>query len=164
MNDVIAAVDFSKSTDSVLEEAARYSVALDAKLLILHVASDESRTMVYETSQFTDYAPELISIPGDVQLARDISADEMRREHSQLLGMSAALRGKGIDARAMLLKGDAAKLVLEKAEGINAELIVLGSHGHGLLRKALLGSVSEAIIRHAHCNVLVVPSRNDLSA
>jgi nucleotide-binding universal stress UspA family protein len=59
----------------------------------------------------------------------------------------------------LLLKGTPANLIVEKANELNADMIILGSHGHGLFHKALLGSVSESILRHAHCNVLVVPSK-----
>jgi nucleotide-binding universal stress UspA family protein len=158
MKTILAAVDFSKETDAVLEQAATLAKALDAKLWLLHVTSDETQAMIYESTQFTGYAPEFISMPGDVQLARDLSANEIKREHQQLLGMSADLREKGIDTQSILLKGDAAKLILEKAAELAAEILVLGSHGHGLLHKAIVGSVSESVIRHARCNVLLVPS------
>lgn len=158
MKQLLAAVDFSKNTDAVLEQAAALAAALEAKLWILHVTSDETQAMAYESTQFSGYAPEFINIPGDVQLARDLSAEEFKREHRQLLEMSAALRDRGIDAQALLLKGSAAKLILEKAEDLNADIIVLGTHGHGLLHKALLGSVGEAVIRNACRNVMVVPA------
>lgn len=158
MNQLLAAVDFSKNTDAVLTQAASLAKALGVKLWILHVASDETHAMVYESTQFSGYAPEFINMPGDVQLARDLSADEIKREHKQLLGISAKLRDEGVDAQAILLKGDAAKLILEKAGELPAEMIIIGSHGHGLLHKALLGSVSEAVISHARCNVMIVPS------
>lgn len=157
MQTILAAVDFSKNTDSVLEQAAALAKALDAKLWVLHVTSDETQAMVYESTQFSGYAPEFMGLPGDVQLARDLSAGEIKREHAQLLGMSSSLRDKGVDAHAVLLKGDAAKLICEKADELSADIIVLGSHGHGLLHKALVGSVSEAVIRHTRRNVMVVP-------
>jgi nucleotide-binding universal stress UspA family protein len=158
MKQLLAAVDFSKNTNAVLDQAASFAKALGVKLWIVHVASDETQAMAYESTQFPGYAPEFINMPGDVQLARNLSADEIKREHSQLLGISAKLREEGVDAQAILLKGDAAKLILEKAADLPAEIIIIGSHGHGLLHKALLGSVSEAVIRHARCNVLIVPS------
>jgi nucleotide-binding universal stress UspA family protein len=42
------------------------------------------------------------------------------------------------------------------ADELGAGLIVLGSRGLGLLRRALMGSVSDSVVRHAHCPVLVV--------
>ena len=157
MKQILAAVDFSKVTDAVLEQAAYFAKALDIKLWVLHVAADESRAMAYESNELSGYTSEFISMPGDVQLARDISADEIRQEHAHLLRISAGLREKGVNAQALLLKGDAPALILEKAADLQADLIILGSRGHGLLHKALLGSVSEAVIRHASCSVLIVP-------
>ena len=41
------------------------------------------------------------------------------------------------------------------AEEVGADLIVVGSRGLGGFRRALMGSVSESVVRHAHCPVLV---------
>jgi universal stress protein A len=62
-----------------------------------------------------------------------------------------------VDAQAMLLKGDAAGLILERAENLDIDVIVMGSQGHGILRKMLLGSVTETVLHKAFCNVLIVP-------
>jgi nucleotide-binding universal stress UspA family protein len=158
MKNLLVAVDFSKTTGSVVAQAAILARALGSKLWIVHVTSAESQALALETTQFSGYAPEFIAMPGDVQLARDISAEEIKREHRELLGISSNLRNEGIEAQAILLKGDAARLIVEKAAEVDAAMIILGSHGHGLLHKAFLGSVSEAIMRHAKCNVLVVPA------
>ena len=159
MQNLLVAVDFSKITDVLLEQAAHLAKALNAKLWVLHVASDESQAIAYEPSQYSSYSPEFAALPGDVQLARDLSAEEIKREHTHLLAISSKLRNDGLDAQAILVKGDAAKVIIEKANDLGVEMIILGSHGHGLLHKALLGSVSESIIRHARCNITIVPSR-----
>ena len=161
MKTLLVAVDFSTSTDAVLTESANLATALGARLWILHVTSDEMQALAFEATQFTGYDTEMVTFPGDVQLARDISAEEMRREHNELLAISSKLRNVDIDAKALLLKGRPAAIIVEKAAELKADIIILGSHGHGLLRKALLGSVSEYIIRHASCSVLVVPSSKE---
>ena len=46
--------------------------------------------------------------------------------------------------------------IVELAQGIDAGLIVMGSRGQGRLRRALVGSVSESVVQHAHCPVTVV--------
>ncbi len=157
MKTLLVAVDFSKGTDPVLKQASMLAKSLGAKLWVAHVTSDETQAMAYETSQYTSFAPEFVSMPGDVQLARNLSAEEIKREHAQLQGISARLRDEGIDAQAILLKGEAAPTILEKAGDLDADMIILGSHGHGLLHKALLGSVSEAVMHKSPCNVLIVP-------
>jgi nucleotide-binding universal stress UspA family protein len=157
MQKLLAAVDFSRITDAVLNQAAKLSKALNAKLWVLHVASDETQAIVHETTQYSSYAPEFVGLAGDVQLARDLSAEEIKREHAHLLAISSKLRSDGIDAQAILIKGDAAKLIIEKADDLGVDIIILGSHGHGLLHKALLGSVSESVTHHAHCNIMIVP-------
>jgi nucleotide-binding universal stress UspA family protein len=48
------------------------------------------------------------------------------------------------------------KEIVALSEEIGAELIVMGSRGQGGIRRALMGSVSESVVRHAHCPVLVV--------
>ena len=55
-----------------------------------------------------------------------------------------------------LREGRAAEEIVEVAEEIGAGLIVMGSRGYGRLRRALLGSVSDAVVRHAHCPVTIV--------
>ncbi|QBG48421.1 universal stress protein [Verrucomicrobia bacterium S94] len=155
---MLVAVDFSQSTDSVLKEAAGLAGKLKTKLYVLHAVGDDPAARVYQTSSFSDYAPEVVSLPGDVQLARNLSAEELKREHNELLNISANLRRNGTQAQALLVKGDPAEMILQKAKELESDMIILGSHGHGLLHKAFLGSVSEAVIRHAECNVLIVPT------
>ena len=49
-----------------------------------------------------------------------------------------------------------AEEIVELAQSIDAGLIVMGSRGQGRLRRALVGSVSESVLRHAHCPVTIV--------
>jgi nucleotide-binding universal stress UspA family protein len=55
-----------------------------------------------------------------------------------------------------LREGRADAEIVELAEELGAGLIVMGSRGHGRLRRALMGSVSDAVVRHAHCPVTIV--------
>ena len=62
----------------------------------------------------------------------------------------------GAVAEAHLRVGAAAAEIVDLAQEIGAGLIVIGSRGLGGIRRALMGSVSESVVRHAHCPVLVV--------
>jgi nucleotide-binding universal stress UspA family protein len=67
------------------------------------------------------------------------------------------IRSAGGDvAQAHLREGRVAPEIVALAEDIGAGLIVIGSRGRGGIRRALMGSASDAVVRHAHCPVLVV--------
>ena len=56
----------------------------------------------------------------------------------------------------LTLAGPPAQTIVEKAEDWKADLIIVGSHGRGFWTRALIGSVSNRVLDHAHCSVLVV--------
>ena len=62
----------------------------------------------------------------------------------------------GTVAEAHLRLGRPDEQIVQVGEQVGAGLIVIGSRGHGALRRALMGSVSDSVVRHAHCPVLVV--------
>ena len=62
----------------------------------------------------------------------------------------------GTVAQAHLRMGKPDREVVALAEEVGVGLIVVGSRGHGGIRRALMGSVSDSVVRHAHCPVLVV--------
>ena len=62
----------------------------------------------------------------------------------------------GATAYTKLLRGDAADEIVAYADTVDADLIVVGSRGHGAVTSALLGSVSRGILREARRPVLVV--------
>lgn len=59
-----------------------------------------------------------------------------------------------------ILRGSPAQAIVEEAEQWGADLIVVGSHGYGFWKRMFLGSVSNAIVHHAPCSVLVVRKTN----
>jgi nucleotide-binding universal stress UspA family protein len=52
--------------------------------------------------------------------------------------------------------GRADEEIVDLAQSLGVGLIVMGSRGHGRIRRALMGSVSESVVRHAHCPVTIV--------
>ena len=70
------------------------------------------------------------------------------------------LEGTGFKVSSSIEEGDARSVILREAEAWDADLIVLGSHGRTGLVRFLIGSVSEAVARHARCSVQIVRTRS----
>ena len=82
---------------------------------------------------------------------------EQQAAGDELAATAAALTGVEVDRRVEL--GDVATTVCRIAEELPADVIVVGSHGRTGLKRVFLGSVSEHVVRHAPCPVLVVHER-----
>lgn len=66
-----------------------------------------------------------------------------------------------LDISAEVLIGSPQRVLVEKAAEWNADLIVVGSHGYGFWSRALLGSVSNSVVQHSPCSVLVVRTTSE---
>ena len=148
MKTILAFIDFSDVTDAVVEASADLARAFKSKLILVHVATPES-----------DYE-------GD-EMRRDISregvSDEMHNYHQKLQKLESNYRDSGIDTTSLLVRSASARgrpvrKILQEIARVRPGLIVVGSHGHGLIHNALMGSVSSAVVRKAACPVVVVPT------
>ncbi|MDJ0909795.1 MAG: universal stress protein [Woeseiaceae bacterium] len=139
---LLVAVDFSDPTDMILKVARRLAKSLNASVWVVHAAEPEPDFVGY------DVGPEVV---------RGQVAKELRDEHRQLQEYTDQLREAGVDAKAMLVQGPTVETILEMAEKQESDLIVVGSHGRGMMAEMLMGSVSQGLIRAGQCPVTVVP-------
>lgn len=87
--------------------------------------------------------------PADIQVQMDAQRDAA--------GASAEATEQALGTSDMRIElGDAGQVICATAEELSADVIVMGSRGHGFLGRVLLGSVSEYVVRNAPCPVLVV--------
>lgn len=139
---ILAATDGSGGSALAVREAADLAAATGSELHVAHVLPAH---MLYSSA--------------DMVLAGGISIpEEDRREAERVLdeGVEEA-REAGLESvEGHLLKGKPDRELVSLAEKLGAGLIVVGSRGLGALARALMGSTSLSIIRHAHCPVLVV--------
>lgn len=70
--------------------------------------------------------------------------------------LSASGNGGAYTVTTSVLSGSPKQVLLDAADAMHADLIVLGSHGYGAIDRFLLGSVSQAVALHAKCSVLIV--------
>ncbi len=124
-----AATELSKETGS--EVHVVYTLPTPAQLIGHHLYSDEVRE----------------SLIGGAE--RD--AETFLKEQAEQIGSDG-----GKVAETHFRSGDPHKEILRAAEALGVGLIVIGSRGLGAVSRMLIGSVSDSIVRHAHCPVLVV--------
>lgn len=140
---LLVAVDFSNVADDQLEIVGRLARP-NREIYLLHVAEPEPSFVGYEAG------------PNEV---RHEVAVEFKREHEQLHALADRLREQGHKVSALMIQGPTVQTILKQAEKLEAEVIVVGSHGRGKLFDLVVGSVSAGVIRKSKVPVLVVPSR-----
>ena len=141
---ILAPIDFSDVTDAVIAKTAQLAKALGAKIWLIHAAVPEPDFVGYEVG------PEYI---------RDSAARHLREEHQMLGQYQEKLLAENVEVTAMLVPGEAVAKILQEADRLKADWIVLGSHGHGALYNLLAGSVCQGVLGKSACPVVIVPSR-----
>jgi nucleotide-binding universal stress UspA family protein len=84
---------------------------------------------------------------------------EVAEAHRELADTAASLHDSPVDA--VIEVGDAPDVICRVADRLGVDVVIVGSHGNTGLARLFLGSVSEHVVRHAPCTVLVVRHRDD---
>ena len=135
---ILLAVDFSRNTDAVAEQAFAMHKAFDAKLSLIHVV---------EFVQF-DFSSEL-TMPQELELDQELL--ELADKRLQQLGEKYG----AADSERFVTQGNTKREILRIAEEQKVDLIVIGSHGREGIQ-LLLGSTANAVLHGAPCDVLAV--------
>jgi nucleotide-binding universal stress UspA family protein len=133
---ILLATDGSEEAKSAATTAAALAEGTDSELQVVTVAPFVSIALAA-----TEVEP--------ARLAR-----EARRTLDDEVGRIEDAGGR--IAQAHLRLGGAAEEIVALAEDVGAGLIAMGSRGRGGIRRALMGSVSERVVRHAHCAVMII--------
>ncbi len=141
MKTILASIDFSEVTPRVLELAANLARATGARLRMLHVVPPE---------------PDFVGMEVGPAHERQWMAKDIRAARDEARSLAARIDGVEVDEH--VVQGSILDTILEQASEHDVDLIVLGSHGHGALFRALVGSTSEGVLRKAGRPVLVVPA------
>jgi nucleotide-binding universal stress UspA family protein len=98
--------------------------------------------------------PELVVIEPSVAWATIEDEDRIEATERQLAAALEAEKYQGVTVK--VLVGDPGHSIADYAQDLGADLIVLPSHGRTGLKRMLIGSVAERVVRLAHCPVLVI--------
>jgi nucleotide-binding universal stress UspA family protein len=150
---ILLATDGSGEAKLATGTAVDLARMSDSELHVVYVLdAAPSPALLYPEA--TD--PEGVEIPDQV-LQQDLERRAEQRGREILDAEAESVRSAGgAVAQTHLAMGDAPREIVHLAEDLDAGLIVMGSRGRGGIRRALMGSVSDAVVRHAHCPVLIV--------
>ncbi len=135
---ILVPTDFSEASEVALDYAVELATRVDAKVHLFHA----------------------ISLPGDVEsslVMTPAAGDELRAASQDAADKLVAARAmKASLAPPRIAIGDPRIEIEAEAKRIGAELIVMSTHGRRGIKRLLLGSVAEAIVRIAPCPVLLL--------
>src|SRR5829696_7172253 len=136
---ILLATDGSEPSEIAARTALDLAKRLGSEVHVIHVAPEHSYVYAY------------------YDLHHQEEEEGLRREDQRVLDEYVDhLRKAGVTvAESYLRVGEAAKEIVELAEELGVGLVVLGNNGRGRIRRALMGSVSTSVLRHAHCSVLI---------
>ena len=144
MNVILVPVDFSEVTAATLQAAEPIARRCGSKIYLVHVEhlfADELKNA---------------SVP---EPHRNFLVATAHRDHQTLQNLAKDLKQRGCDVESLLVRGDVVDKILDEIRRLRANLVIMGSHGHGRLYEALVGSTCAGVLHTADIPVLVVPAR-----
>jgi nucleotide-binding universal stress UspA family protein len=142
---ILVPVDFSKCSMHGLAYAKAFAKQFKSKITLLNSVHSQYYVASDECARY--------DLPRFIQHAEAVARDQMR-------ALFAKTDWDGLDVETSLQTGHPGQQICEHARDSDVDLIVTSTHGSTGLTHLLLGSVAEYVVRHAHCPVLVVPTRS----
>lgn len=145
MKTILAPVDFSSVSDSVVKEAAALARTFDGRVVLLTVV--QLPVILNEYSSLMDVAE--LTAAGEKNAARELDVLEDQ------------LKSQFIKAESVQVTGNPVPVILEQAQKHGADYIVMGSHGHTAFYDLLVGSTTHGVLMRATCPVVIVPATKE---
>ena len=140
---IVLAIDGSKFSEAAAQAVITQGRPDSTEIQVLHVVEPPSLLVAREM--------------GGYDRALDaVWEAETKQAQALVTKVADGLRSKGLKVTTTVEQGDPKSKIIEAASKWHADLIVVGSHGRKGLEHFLLGSVSDAVARHAGCSVEIV--------
>jgi nucleotide-binding universal stress UspA family protein len=141
LNSMVVPLDGSKLAESILPHVTELAKAMTLKVVLLQTFTLKQIIQTYQ-----DYIPDFDAL----QKSSESGASRY------LEGVEQRLKKEGVNVSSLAAEGEAAETILELARGAPDSLIAMCTHGRSGIRRWMLGSTTEKIVRHADNPVLAV--------
>ena len=166
---IVVGVDSSALGLKALQKAISFAQSCDAELKLVHVLTERDPGAPQLTGGYLG-GPLYPSISTTVIASYQTAWNQFVTHSQSLLDQQiSAVKENGIQVSGVLLYGNPGEKLCEAAETWNADLMIVGSRGLAGISELLIGSVSNYVLHHAPCSVLVVhadkqlPDHGDIS-
>jgi nucleotide-binding universal stress UspA family protein len=147
MRNFLINIDFNEEqTNFLINQTLELASREEAKIWLLHVAAPN---------------PDFVGHEVGPQYIRDARASELRQEHRLIQQYTDQLQEKGYAADGLLIPGATVDTIVEEAEKLKIDLIIIGHHDHNLLYRAFFGSTSLQLMRKTRVPILVFPLQEE---
>ncbi|MGF1589319.1 MAG: universal stress protein [Pleurocapsa sp.] len=158
---ILVAIDRSAVSRQVFDQALSLAKAASAELILLHVLSPEESGSPMMSAYFVHPKDRCLHVaPQIMHRANEVSArewEDFKQKGLELLRFyTKKAIASGVKTEFSQITGHPSSTICEFAQSCYAELVVVGRRGHSGLTEMLLGSVSNYVIHHAPCSVLLV--------
>lgn len=143
---ILIATDGSSYSNEAIDECCRMFTANGNEFLVVSAFEGDVPVMAEPFAISAEYYQRLEDTLEEQ--CNTIVADAKKRIEDKFAGSA-------VNVATDVIRGFADKMIVEKAADWGADLIVVGSHGRGFWGR-LLGSVSDGVVHHANCSVMVV--------
>lgn len=140
---VLLATDGSKYSEEALSFLMQQVWPQETEVRVLHVGEPLPLLAIRGMSNYESFL-------------KGFREERTKRAADLVARIAEALRGKALKVTTSIVQGEPESKILAAAESWKAELIVLGSLGRTGIERFLIGSVSDAVARHARCSVEIV--------
>jgi nucleotide-binding universal stress UspA family protein len=150
---ILVPLDGSQHSQRALETAAQIAKKFKARMTLIHVYSVTVPPVIMPEP--TTLTPSGVPVVTPVELSKMVEAAREVGERI-LAEAEEKIRSEDVEVDTSLNEGNTVQEITRVAKEGNFDLIVMGVRGIGRLRELLVGSVSEGVIKHSSCPVLVV--------
>lgn len=148
---ILLAVDGSKCSNEAVESVAHRPWPPESEVKIIHVIDSPIPAIPDIPTFFIFYAGRMQKLDEARKMAPEIIEKAVNI-------MGSTENGRKLEVSSKTFEGSPKEVIIDEAEKWGANLIVLGAHGYGAVKRFLLGSVSQAVATHAQCSVEIVRS------
>lgn len=149
MKKVLIALDYGISARKIAEKGYELAKSMNARVTLLHVVADESYYSMIDSVPFLGFY--------GYDFFNNVNNNETLMESSLAFLENIKMHLKDAEIETVAEHGEFDEVIMDRATSQHFDIIVVGSHSHNWLEKAIMGSVTESVLAKTKIPMFIVP-------